>query len=232
MNGNRMMSGDAMKGVMWKMVCLALVCGAGMVGCAGDVDDPSDVGAIEDSGGDAGGDVAPDADGADADDADISDAGDTDDADVSDADDPDAEEPDADETPSGDGTSCEQAIDMTGGGVLEAQTTVGAPENQDADGEGCPSGRISGPELIYVVNPTETTAYRVRVEPNEVSFDPMIYVRSGCETSVCLDGTVFNGPGSVETLDFEAPGGVPSYIIVDGELLSEGSFRLEVTIEE
>ena len=222
-----------MRREFWRMVAVALMCSVGAAGCAGDVDDPSDVGTIEDSGGDAGGDVAPDAEDPDAEDPDAEDP-DAEDPDAEDPDveEPDAEEPDADDPPSGDGTSCEQAIDVTEGGVLDAQTTVGGPENQDADGEGCPSGRVSGPELIYVVNPAVATSYRVRVEPNEVSFDPMIYVRSGCETSVCLAGTVFSGPGDAETLDFEAPGGEPSYIIVDGELLSEGSFRLEVTIAE
>ncbi|TXD37205.1 hypothetical protein FRC98_10755 [Lujinxingia vulgaris] len=223
-----------MKAMMWKVVCVALVCGVGAAGCAGDAEDPSDVGQLQDGGGDAGEDASEDAnapDVADEPDADAPDA-DAPDADAPDAEEPDADAPDVDETPEGDGTSCEQAIDVSEGVVLEDQTTVGAPENQDADGDGCPSGRISGPELIYVVSPSEPTSYRVRVEPNEVSFDPMIYVRSGCETSVCLAGTVLNGPGSPETLSFEAPGGVPSYIFVDGEWLSEGSFRLEVTIEE
>lgn len=221
-----------MKRVMVQWLCMGLVCGLGAVGCSSESEDPGDVGELQDAGpdssepdvadeDDAGEDAGGDAD-EDPDTGD--DAGD----DTGDA----GEEPDADETPVGDGSSCEQAIDVSEGIVLENETTVGGPETQDADGEGCPSGRISGPERFYVVQPEVATNYRVRVEPADVSFDPMIYVRSSCETSVCLDGTVFNGPGDPETLSFEAPAGVASYIIVDGQLLSEGGYRLEVTIEE
>ncbi|RAL22399.1 hypothetical protein DL240_11155 [Lujinxingia litoralis] len=211
---------------------------SGALGCGaeGPEPDPEDVGADIDETPDAGDDADADTDGSsDADvegDADSGDEGDADGGDEGDADGGSDVEEDADELPQGDGRSCETAFDVSQGIVLEEQTTVGGPEAQDADDGTCPSGRLSGPEMIYRVSPAADTAYRVHVEPLDVSFDPMIYVRTDCSTQVCEAGTVFNGPGQSETLSFEVPGGETRYIIVDGELLSEGAYRLEVSIEE
>jgi len=128
-------------------------------------------------------------------------------------------------------STCLNAMDVTAGGVFENQTTVGAGENYDAlpNGMNCPNGRFSGPDRVYVVEPAVQTNYTVRVVPVG-NFDPFIYVRTDCSATACVAGTVLNGAGEPESLTFNAVGGVKSFVIVDGELGSEGAYQLTVTI--
>ena len=127
------------------------------------------------------------------------------------------------------GDTCETAFDVTAGGVWIGESTV---EMSDAyspslGASGCPGTNFSDRERVYFVLPGETTTYEVRAEP-EAGFDLMIYVRLDCEASICVGGTRLNGAGVTETLIFEAPGGVASYIFVDGEIGHSGSFDLMV----
>lgn len=132
--------------------------------------------------------------------------------------------------PQGDST-CLNAMDVTTGGVFENQTTIGAGENYDAlpSETNCPNGRFSGEERVYVVEPLAQTSYTIRVVPDG-NFDPFIYVRTDCNAAACVAGTVLNGEGDPESLTFDAAAGVPSFIMVDGELGSAGTYQLTVTI--
>lgn len=129
------------------------------------------------------------------------------------------------------GDSCEDAIDVTAGASLTGQTTVGATDDYEASfsGDNCPNARFSGPDRAYVVQPATPTTYTVQVLP-EAGFDPSLYVKVDCSQEACVTGTVLNGEGVQESVTFDAPAGVPTFIIVDGEQFSEGMFDLNVTI--
>lgn len=140
------------------------------------------------------------------------------------------EQPDEGPMPSAQGGDvCAQALDVSAGGVWTAQSTLNASDDYDSlpFDDGCPAGRGTGRDLTYVLNPATATRYRILVEPVEPNFDPMIYVREDCDQSVCVDGTVLNGPGSKEDLTLLVSD-VPLFVIVDGESLSNGSFTLTV----
>lgn len=142
---------------------------------------------------------------------------------------PDAEPDSPPDLPQGD--TCEDAIDVTAGASLTGQTTVGATDNYEASfsGDNCPNARFSGPDRAYVVQPATQTTYTVQVLP-EAGFDPSLYVKLECAQEACVTGTVLNGAGAQESVTFDAPAGVPTFIIVDGEQFSEGMFDLNVTI--
>lgn len=142
---------------------------------------------------------------------------------------PDAEPDSPPDLPQGD--TCEDAIDVTAGASLTGQTTVGATDNYEASfsGDNCPNARFSGPDRAYVVQPATQTTYTVQVLP-EAGFDPSLYVKLECAQEACVTGTVLNGAGVQESVTFDAPAGVPTFIIVDGEQFSEGMFDLNVTI--
>lgn len=120
---------------------------------------------------------------------------------------------------------------MTAGGTFAGQTTTTAADDYSVSGSGCPGGGLgSGNDVVYSVQPSSTTRYRVTVVP-EGNFDPMLYAVSACDFSNgCLAGTVLSGPGFAESIEVDAPGGVLTYIIVDGELLSNGGFELSVEL--
>lgn len=142
---------------------------------------------------------------------------------------PDAEPDSPPDLPQGD--TCEDAIDVTAGASLTGQTTVGATDDYEASfsGDNCPNARFSGPDRAYVVQPGTPTTYTVQVLP-EAGFDPSLYVKVDCSQEACVTGTVLNGAGVQESVTFDAPAGVPTFIIVDGEQFSEGMFDLNVTI--
>lgn len=142
---------------------------------------------------------------------------------------PDAEPDSPPDLPEGD--TCQDAIDVTAGAALTGQTTVGATDDYEASfsGDNCPNARFSGPDRAYVVQPATPTNYTVQVLP-EAGFDPSLYVKVDCSQDACVTGTVLNGEGVQESVTFDAPAGIPTYIIVDGEQFSEGMFDLNVTI--
>jgi hypothetical protein len=133
------------------------------------------------------------------------------------------------------GDICATALDVTAGIVLDSETTIGYTDDYEAtlDDTGCPNGQFSGPDRVYVVNPATQTTYTVTVEP-QGNFNPMIYVREDCAQTECLAGTIFGSAGQNESLDFDAPAGQDTFIIVDGELLGDdsGDYRLTVTMTQ
>lgn len=127
--------------------------------------------------------------------------------------------------------TCPMAADVTQGITLAGLTTVGAADDYNAQGTGCPSGRVTGGDVVFYVAPVVATRYQITVTPTNARYNPMIYVKSDCMANACLDGTVLNGPGVVERLTLEVPAGQRSYIIIDGDLRSgdaQGSFDLEI----
>jgi hypothetical protein len=79
------------------------------------------------------------------------------------------------------------------------------------------------------VRPTVDTTYQVRVTPSDDSFDPMLYAMHTCGGD-CVAGTVFNGAGEPEEIEFSADAGEVVYVIVDGELGTAGAYTFEVTL--
>ncbi|MFP4599980.1 MAG: hypothetical protein ACLFVJ_17110 [Persicimonas sp.] len=129
------------------------------------------------------------------------------------------------------GDTCETAIDVTSGGSFDTETTTDATDDYSASAsdENCPSGQFSGKDKVYAVSPTTTTTYEVSVVPVD-DFDPFIYTRDDCSQPACIDGTVLNGPGDPESLTFDVQGGETVFVIVDGELGSEGDYSLSVQL--
>jgi hypothetical protein len=129
------------------------------------------------------------------------------------------------------GDTCATAIDVTSGGIFATETTTDATDDYDAslgDGE-CPNGQFSGKDKVYALSPTVPTSYEVSVDPVG-NFDPFIYTRDDCSQAACLDGTVFNGPGGPESLTVDVAAGETVFVIVDGELGSEGDYSLGVLL--
>ncbi len=131
------------------------------------------------------------------------------------------------------GNTCADAVDVTAGGVLAAQTTTGYTDNYDAGGgTGCNAARFSGNDRAYVVAPAVATQYKVTVTPTG-NYNPMLYARTDCAAKTCVAGTQFNGKGVFETISFTAQPGAPVFIIVDGDItsgVSHGNFELKVEI--
>jgi len=134
------------------------------------------------------------------------------------------------------GDTCDMAIDVTAGVMLTGESTTGLSDDYDSPvtATNCPSGAVTGPDIVYSVSPTAETTYEVTVTPAG-NYDPMIYVREDCAQDACIDGTVFNGAGQAETLTFTVPANTTYYIIVDGEFISTGDdagdFDLDVVIQ-
>ena len=128
--------------------------------------------------------------------------------------------------------TCEGAADVTQGVVLMGLTTVGATDDYNAVGRGCPVGQVTGPDVVFKVSPTQAARYRVVVTPLDATFNPMIYVKQTCGMPGCINGTVLNGPGQPESLTFEVEAQQTAYIIIDGDFRSgraQGAFNLELT---
>lgn len=125
------------------------------------------------------------------------------------------------------GSTCAEALDVTAGVHLTGESTVGATDDYAPSGRTCPRGAVSGPDRTYVVRPTVATMYRVVVTPSTAAFDPMLYAMRVCGGG-CVAGTVFNGAGEPEEIEFSVEAGEVVYIIVDGELGTAGSYTLEV----
>jgi hypothetical protein len=130
------------------------------------------------------------------------------------------------------GDTCDVAVDVTAGGVFESQTTTGFNDDYSSDptADNCPSGTASGPDVVYSVSPSSQTTYRFTVEPGGSTFDPFIYLRADCAQQACLAGTVLNGPGASESVEYTARAGETVFVIVDGELFSDGDFKLTVDV--
>ncbi|MDD5011733.1 MAG: lamin tail domain-containing protein, partial [Phycisphaerae bacterium] len=125
--------------------------------------------------------------------------------------------------------TCAGAVNATAGGTFTGSTIGAADDYNDPD---CISLAYSGPDLVYKLSPSSDSVYDIEVTPNG-DFDPALYLLTNCSSSACYDddeGTVLNGPGEPESLtDVDIPGGTTVFIIVDGEMLDEGSFSLTVT---
>ncbi len=131
--------------------------------------------------------------------------------------------------PATSGETCDAAVDATSGGTFAGDTTdVDDDYSTSASDDGCPSGQASGGDLVYSLAPAVETTYSIRVEPDG-NFDPFLYVKADCAAAECVDGTVLNGPGTMESLTVTVPEGATYYVVVDGELLSEGAYTLTVT---
>lgn len=142
----------------------------------------------------------------------------------------------APDMPAPDGETCDAAIDATNGLSLTGQTTVGFDDDYDSPiaANNCPSGTITGPDVVYSVSPTQATIYDITVTPMG-NFDVMLYVREDCTMDACIDGTVLNGPGTAENLEINVPAGATYYIIVDGEFTvgadDEGMYDIDIAVQ-
>ncbi|MGM0557730.1 MAG: hypothetical protein ACQEVA_15205 [Myxococcota bacterium] len=150
--------------------------------------------------------------------------------DAADTTEPQDTEDTADTSPGNDGDTCDVAIDVTAGGTFADQTTVGLSDDYSSSvgADNCPSGSVSGPDIVYVVNPSAETTYTFTVEPQGSTYDPFIYLKADCSVDACLDGTVLNGPGVQESVEYTVGVSETVYVIVDGELGSSGAFDLTV----
>ena len=134
-------------------------------------------------------------------------------------------------------TCSASAPDVTAGGTFLGSTFL-ATDDYSVSGMGCPSGgAASGRDVAYLLAPSVTRAYRVRVTPLErplgdggvIRFDPMLYVQPVCGAGQCVAGTIFNGVGEPEEVTFTVNAGQTVYVVVDGELASRGDFELDVS---
>lgn len=123
--------------------------------------------------------------------------------------------------------SCTSAIAIAPGDTLDG-TTVGAGDDLSPGGGSCPSGSADGNDVLYDFHVATSGTYRFVVVPSGSAFDPMLYVVSDCAGTSCVDGTVLNGPGEMETLDVTANAGADVLVVVDGELFSEGAYQLSL----
>lgn len=123
--------------------------------------------------------------------------------------------------------SCLGAIAIAVGDTLDG-TTVGAGDDLEPGGSHCPSASADGNDVLYQFHAETSGTFRFEVMPTGSSFDPMLYVVADCVGSACVDGTVLNGPGERETLDVTASAGDDVFLVVDGELFSEGAYRLSL----
>jgi len=135
---------------------------------------------------------------------------------------------------SGNGETCDVAIDVTAGAHLTGQSTLGAVDDYDPrdNGAHCPAG-FTDADRVYVVTPTVATNYRVTVTP-EGQFDPILYAVTDCAMQECVAGTALWGPGQAETISFQAPAGTSVFIVVDGmgsAIVSKGNFTLDVVVQ-
>jgi len=133
------------------------------------------------------------------------------------------------------GETCADAPDLTLGGTVMGDTTGAVDDFDPGGGSTCPAGIISGKDHVFRFSPAAPQSYHVVITPDS-NFDPSLYVRAACTDSSCIAGTVFNGKGEIETLDFTVGGGDTAYLIVDGEISGgsgsrdEGSYTLVVTL--
>src|SRR5690606_25927237 len=121
-------------------------------------------------------------------------------------------------------------------GVTVTATTVGAGDDHDSSGEVCAFPRaVSGPDLVYHFVAPAAATYRVRVVPETTSYDVLLYVRSACEASACLEGANLNDAGDPESVTLPLGAGEDILIFVDTDITSPGSsvtggtFQITVT---
>jgi hypothetical protein len=133
----------------------------------------------------------------------------------------------------GDGDTCGVAIDATVGGTFTGDTSTADDDySASAFDTGCPSGSVSGGDIVYRIEPTVETTYDLTVTPDDANFDPFLYIRTDCALDECVDGSVLNGEGDPESLtDVTVPANTAYYVIVDGELGSSGAYTFEVMVQ-
>ncbi len=124
--------------------------------------------------------------------------------------------------------SCPGAIAIAPGDTLDG-TTVGAGDDLEPGGSHCPSASADGNDVLYRFHAPAAGTFRFVVTPTGMAFDPMLYRVSDCAAAACVDGTVLNGAGEMETFDVTVAAGEDVLLVVDGELFSEGAYRLALT---
>ena len=124
------------------------------------------------------------------------------------------------------GDTCADAIPITLGQTLSG-STVGATDAYSARAvnDNCPNNPASGRDRAYVFRAAAAGSVRVTVTP-EATYDPAIYVRLDCDAAACLDGTVLNGTGTLESVTFQVTANTDYFIIVDGELGDNGTYDI------
>lgn len=102
-------------------------------------------------------------------------------------------------------------------------TTVGGADVRNPDGSDCVGAIGSGPERVFVFTAPDTDDYRITVDPQNDTFDPMIYVQESCDdTTACIAGTRLQGPGDTDVTTVSVTGGFSVLITVDTDLGAGG----------
>jgi len=108
-------------------------------------------------------------------------------------------------------------------GSERSATTIGGPDVRNPDGSDCVGAFASGPEQVFVFTAPDTDDYRITVDPQNDTFDPMIYVQESCDDSTpCVAGTRLQGPGGTDVTTVSITGGLSVLITVDTDLGSGG----------
>ena len=214
---------------MTSRIAVALTCclTIAWAGCGDDDRSPADGGrgtdaSTADGGPTDAGPVDGGTDGGDAEDAGASDMGDA-----------------ADASMDG-GTSIDAALPSCAVGVLAVDvavddTTIGATDARNPDGDDCLAAFASGTERVYAFTAPTSATYEVRVTPGNATFDPMLYVQPDCDdTSACLAVAGLNGPGGADSTDITLSAGETVLVTVDTDFRSLGDteggpFTLRVT---
>jgi hypothetical protein len=139
---------------------------------------------------------------------------------------------------SGNGETCDVAIDVTAGAHLLG-STLGANDDYTPNGQKlhCPLATYSAEDRAYVVRPTTATTYKVTVTP-EGTYNPILYAVTDCAamaTNDCVAGTAFNGAGQPDTITFTVAANASVFVIVDANIAasgaSHGNYTLDVVIQ-
>ncbi len=102
-------------------------------------------------------------------------------------------------------------------------TTIGGADVRNPDGSDCIGAIGSGPERVFLFTAPDTDDYRITVDPQNDTFDPMIYVQESCNDSTpCIAGTRLQGPGGTDVTTVSITGGFSVVITVDTDLGAGG----------
>ncbi|MBX3273936.1 MAG: hypothetical protein KF729_26970 [Sandaracinaceae bacterium] len=118
--------------------------------------------------------------------------------------------------------------------VLVDASTVGAGDDRDPSGDGCPFPRlVTGPDRVYGFTAPSAGLYEVTLVPED-GLDPMLYVLGACDAAACVTGANLNGAGGDESVTFTLGAGARVLVVVDtditgGPLVGGGRFLLEIT---
>ncbi len=109
-------------------------------------------------------------------------------------------------------------------------TTTGTLVNAGSDYAGNCGG--TGPEVVYYFTLTEVSRIRATVTRTSGSFDPVLYLRSDCETpaSEPIGGCADDSTGAAEQVDVDYLGAGTHYLFVDSQSGVAGTFELFVEV--